>query len=149
MTASHIRRRVVVADPPERMFALVNDVESYPQFLPHCRAARVLRRGEGEIEARIELAKGALHKAFTTRNRLDPPHRIQMQLVDGPFRRLQGAWVFTDLGPQGTAVELDLEFEFSNRLVAIALGPVFHQLANSLVDAFVLRARSLRPAGHG
>lgn len=140
--STRIQRSAVVSYSVEQMFGLVNDVEAYPEFLPHCRSARVLERGEQEIKARIELAKGALHKSFTTLNCLEAPNRIEMRLVDGPFRRLHGAWQFIDLGAGKTRVMLDLEFEFSNRLVALALGPIFNQLANSLVDAFVGRARA-------
>ncbi|AGA34796.1 Putative oligoketide cyclase/dehydratase or lipid transport protein YfjG [Thioalkalivibrio nitratireducens DSM 14787] len=145
---SRIQRSAVVPYSPEQMFALVNDIDAYPEFLPHCRSARVLETGEAEVKARIELAKGALHKSFTTRNRLDPPHRIRMQLVDGPFRRLQGGWQFNE-HDGGTRIVLDLEFEFSNRLMAMALGPVFNQLANSLVDAFVRRARVVHGTDDG
>jgi ribosome-associated toxin RatA of RatAB toxin-antitoxin module len=146
---TRIQRSAVVSYSVEQMFGLVNDVEAYPEFLPHCRGARVLERGEREIKARIELAKGALRKSFTTLNRLEAPNRIEMRLVDGPFRRLHGAWHFIDLGAGKTRVMLDLEFEFSSRLVALALGPIFNQLANSLVDAFVGRARVKYEAGRG
>ena len=146
--STHIRRSALVPYSVEQMFGLVNDVEAYPEFLPHCRSARVLERRDREVKARIELAKGALHKSFTTLNRLDEPTRIEMRLVDGPFRHLQGGWLFTGEGGQGTRVALDLEFEFSNRLVALALGPIFNQLANSLVDAFVGRARAIYGARH-
>jgi ribosome-associated toxin RatA of RatAB toxin-antitoxin module len=147
---TRIQRSAKVSYTVEQMFALVNDVEAYPEFLPHCRSARVLEQGERHIKARVELAKGALHKSFTTLNRLEAPSRIEMKLVDGPFRRLHGAWQFTDLGGGRTRVMLDLEFEFSNRLVALALGPIFNQLANSLVDAFVGRARKIHGVvGHG
>jgi ribosome-associated toxin RatA of RatAB toxin-antitoxin module len=124
-------------------------VESYPEFLPHCRSARVLDKREDTIKATIELAKGALHKSFTTLNRLEAPHRIEMRLVAGPFRRLHGAWSFTEQEGRGTRVALDLEFEFSNRLVALAIGPVFNHVANSLVDAFVRRAQVVHGETYG
>jgi ribosome-associated toxin RatA of RatAB toxin-antitoxin module len=146
---TRIQRSAVVSYSVDQMFGLVNDVETYPEFLPHCRSARILERGEEQIKARIELAKGALHKSFTTLNRLHAPNRIEMQLVDGPFRQLHGAWQFIDLGAGKTRVMLDLEFEFSNRLMALALGPIFNQLANSLVDAFVGRAREIHGVAHG
>lgn len=145
--STHVRRSALVRHSPQEMFDLVNDVGSYPEFLPHCRSAQVLEAREAEVKARIELAKGALHKSFTTLNHLDPPHRIEMQLVDGPFRRLHGVWLFSEVAPGRTSVVLDLEFEFASRLIGLALGPVFHPLVNSLVDAFVARARSIHGDG--
>jgi ribosome-associated toxin RatA of RatAB toxin-antitoxin module len=146
---TRIQRSALVPYSAEQMFDLINDVEAYPEFLPHCRSARILEAREGSIKATIELAKGALHKSFTTLNRLEAPHRIDMQLVDGPFRRLHGSWRFTGQEGRGTRVALDLEFEFSSRLMALAIGPVFNHVANSLVDAFVRRARSIYGDAHG
>ncbi|MFO8004761.1 type II toxin-antitoxin system RatA family toxin [Thioalkalivibrio sp.] len=146
---TRIQRSAVVPYSADQMFSLVNDVESYPEFLPHCRSARVLEARDDTIKATIELAKGALHKSFTTLNRLDSPHRIEMRLVDGPFRRLHGVWGFTEQEGGGTRVELDLEFEFANRLMALAIGPVFNHVANSLVDAFVRRAQSIHGETYG
>jgi ribosome-associated toxin RatA of RatAB toxin-antitoxin module len=146
---TRIQRSALVPYSARQMFDLINDVEAYPEFLPHCRSARVLEAREGSIKATIELAKGALHKSFTTLNRLDAPNRIEMQLVDGPFRRLHGSWRFTAEEGRGTRVALDLEFEFSSRLMALAIGPVFNHVANSLVDAFVRRARSIHGDVHG
>lgn len=139
--SSHVQRSALVPYAAEKMYSLVNDVEAYPLFLPHCRSARILERQEHVLLASIDLAKGALHRSFTTRNLLEPPHRIHLQLVQGPFRSLSGHWEFTALEKNRTRVALDLEFEFANRLLALAVGPVFHHLANSLVDAFVDRAQ--------
>ncbi len=140
---TRIQRSAHVPYSAEMMFDLVNDVDRYPEFLPHCRSARILEQRNDRVKATVELAKGALHKSFTTENRLLPPHRIEMHLVDGPFRHLHGAWTFTEQEGGGTRVALDLQFEFSNRLMALAVGPVFNHVANSLVDAFVKRARSI------
>jgi len=145
---SRVQRAAVVPYSAEQMFALVNDVPAYSEFLPFCRSATVLASSAHEVKARIELAKGGLHKSFTTRNHLQSPHRIEMHLLDGPFRYLQGAWTFSREGEHRTRVALDLEFEFSSRLMGLALGPIFHQLANSMVDAFVKRARGLYGVVH-
>ncbi|MFN4263242.1 MAG: type II toxin-antitoxin system RatA family toxin [Thioalkalivibrionaceae bacterium] len=140
-----VSRSAVVPHSVEQMFDLVNDVESYPEFLPGCRAAQVVERREGAIKASIALSRGGLQKTFTTWNELDRPHRITMRLVDGPFKRLDGVWRFEadprapDEAPR-TRISLDLEFEFASKLVALAIGPVFHQIANSLVGAFERRA---------
>ncbi len=122
------------------MFRLVNDIEAYPRFLPWCRSTRVLKRDTDEIHASIEIAKGAINKSFTTRNRLQLDKMIEMRLIDGPFKRLEGYWHFQELDQQACKVALNLEFEFSNPVLRMAIGPVFHQIANSLVDAFCKRA---------
>ncbi|WJW76449.1 type II toxin-antitoxin system RatA family toxin [Thiohalobacter sp. IOR34] len=135
-----IRRSALVPYTPEEMFALVSDIESYPRFLPWCRSARVLERKDDEVRATIEIAKGSLHKAFTTLNREQPGKMIEMRLVEGPFRRLEGFWRFDPLGEAACKVSLDLEFDFENRMLAMVIGPVFSQIADSLVDAFHQRA---------
>ena len=140
---TRIQRVAWVPYSAEQMFDLVNDVDAYPEFLPHCRSARVLESRGDRVKATIELATGALHKSFTTVNHLVHPSRIEMRLVQGPFRRLHGAWTFSGDGERGTRVALDLEFEFAGRLMALAIGPVFNHVANSLVDAFVQRARDV------
>ncbi|MCG5535343.1 type II toxin-antitoxin system RatA family toxin [Ectothiorhodospira mobilis] len=140
---SSISRQAVVPYTPQEMFDLVNDVESYPRFLPGCRSAAVLERGDDEVKASVELAKGAVRKSFTTRNRLQRHKMIEMRLVEGPFRQLEGFWRFDVLEDGRTRVALDLDFEFSSRLVRAVVGPVFHQVANSLVESFVRRAREV------
>ncbi|WP_018141979.1 type II toxin-antitoxin system RatA family toxin [Thioalkalivibrio sp. ALJ7] len=145
--ASKIRRYADVPYTREQMFNLVNDVDSYPEFLPGCRSASARPRGEHEVEGTIELAKGALHKSFTTRNTLKRPESIDMRLVSGPFRRLHGTWTFSQVEGGKTRIALELEFEFANRIMAFAIGPVFNQIANSLVDAFVQRAREVHGGG--
>ena len=122
------------------MFALVNDIESYPRFLPWCRSTQILSRTDDEVRASIEMAKGALHKSFTTCNRLQHNKMIEIRLIEGPFQRLEGYWRFQYLDVQACKISLDMEFEFTNTLLSVAVGPVFNQIANSLVDAFCNRA---------
>ncbi len=138
-----IQRSATVPHSPEQMFDLVNDVESYPRFLPWCRRARVLSSGEHEVRARIEMAKGALHRSFTTRNELEPGRRIRVRLEDGPFSRLEGDWHFDPDDSGGCRVSLDLEYEFAGRVLSAVIGPIFNQIAQTMVDSFVRRARSL------
>lgn len=144
---SKIQRSADVPYSREQMFDLVDDIDSYPQFLPGCRSASSRNRSEGQVEGTIELAKGALHKSFTTRNTLRRPESIDIRLVKGPFQRLHGTWRFTELEGGGTRISLELEFEFASRLMSFAIGPVFHQIANSLVDAFVRRAQEVHGNG--
>lgn len=124
----------------EQMFILVNDIEKYPEFLPWCRQATILSKDAQQIEAKLVLAKGHLEKSFTTVNKLSPPRQMIMELVDGPFKHLKGTWDFQVLGEHECQVELDLEFQFSSKVVALMFGPFFQQAASMLVDAFVTRA---------
>ena len=135
-----VNKSALVPHAAAQMYALVDDVESYENFLPWCGASRVHSRSTDEVRATIEIAKGGLRKSFTTRNRLQPPELIRIELVDGPFRKLEGAWRFQALDEAACKVLLDLEYEFSNRLLKLAVGPVFGQIANTMVDAFCRRA---------
>ena len=150
-----IKRSALVMHAPEKMYQLVNDVASYPQFLPWCSDARVLESSAEQMLASIELHKGALRKRFTTRNTLSPGEAIELQLVDGPFRSLHGLWRFVPLGGGGAAsargckVALEIEFEFDNALLGRLVGPLFTQICSGLVDAFVARAEQLYGAGGG
>lgn len=125
------------------MYELVADIASYPKFLPWCSGTRILQRQEDAIEAAITISYHGVHKTFTTRNLLQKNKMMEIQLVEGPFRRLNGYWRFTALEPRACKIELDLEFEVANRLVAAVLNPVFSGIANQLVDAFHKRAVAL------
>lgn len=136
-----LNRSALVPYTSAEMFALVDDIESYPQFLPWCRSAKVLSRDEDEVYATIELARGALHKSFTTHNRLQKNKIIEMRLVEGPFHHLEGFWRFDPIGDsEGCRVSLAMEFEFSNRLIGLALGPIFSEIVSTLVDSFCQHA---------
>jgi len=137
---TRIVRSACVPYTPQQMFELVDDVEAYPQFLPWCAEASVHRRDAGRVTATLVLAKGRLRHALTTENRMQAGHSIRMELVEGPFRQLHGLWRFEPFGEQGCRVSLEMEFEFSSRVLALTLGPVFSQIANSLVEAFRRRA---------
>jgi ribosome-associated toxin RatA of RatAB toxin-antitoxin module len=136
-----VKRSALVSKPPSEVFALINDIESYPQFLPWCTHARVQARSESQIIATIDVRQGALQGEFTTRNTLDPGRSIRMELVSGPFRSLQGEWRLTPI-ESGCRVELTMRFAFKNRLAALLFEPLFAETIGSLVDAFVARARS-------
>lgn len=135
-----ISKSALVRYSAAEMYALVNDVESYPQFLPWCRSTRVLSRNEDEVRATIELARGAIQKSFTTCNRLQKDKMIEIRLVEGPFHHLEGFWRFDALDEKACKVSLDLDFDFSSKLIGLALGPVFSQIVNTLVDSFQKRA---------
>ncbi len=136
-----ISRNALVPYSVEEMYVLVDNIEDYAQFLPWCRSTEVLSRDENEVQASIEIARGGLNKSFTTLNRLQKNKMIEMRLIEGPFKHLQGYWRFDALkDPTASKISLDLEFEFESRLVALAAGSVFNQIANSMVDAFSKRA---------
>lgn len=126
-----------------RMFDLVAKMEDYPRFLPWCVAAEVLSREDNRICGRMEVARVGVHQAFTTCNRMVPGERIELKLVDGPFRRLQGVWTFRPLRRDACKVALELDFEFSGKLIDKAFGGAFNQIANTLVDAFCKRAEEV------
>ncbi len=126
-----------------QMYALVDDIASYPQFLPWCKDAKVFSRNADEVHAQIHIAHGALNKAFSTTNRLQQNKIIEMRLADGPFKHLEGFWRFDELGDAGCKISLDLDFKFSNKLIEFAIGPAFNYIGNSLVDAFCQRAKQV------
>lgn len=141
-----INRSALVPYTSEQMYQLVDDINSYAEFLPWCTESTELDRSDDEVTATIKLAKGSLNKSFTTRNLLQKGKMIEMRLVNGPFKHLQGFWRFDRLNDSACKVSLDLDYEFSSKLVALAIGPVFNQVANTLVDAFVNRAKEINHA---
>lgn len=139
-----ITRSALVMYTPDQMFDLVNDVEAYPRFLPWCRDSHIISKNEDVICATLDIAKGGIHHEFSTRNVLDHGNAIRIELIDGPFRHLEGHWQFKPIGDnKGCRVQLDMDFEFSTRLLDLALGPVFTQISGSLVDAFCKRAQEI------
>lgn len=138
-----VDRSALVPYSPAQMYHLVNDIESYPQFLPWCRSSRIVARSDDQIKATIEMVKGPMHRSFTTCNRLQEPEKIDMRLVNGPFQRLEGAWQFTRLHKGGCKVALRLEFEFANALLRLTIGPVFNRIADTMVGSFCQRAHQI------
>ncbi|WP_420932997.1 type II toxin-antitoxin system RatA family toxin [Alteromonas sp. A081] len=138
-----IHRSALVAHSAEAMFNLVNDVESYPQFLPGCADSKILNNTEQAMSASLLVSKAGIKQWFTTENVLYPAERIEMQLVDGPFRSLSGGWTFSALSDEACKIELNLHFEFANKLAEMAFGKVFNNLASSMVTAFTERAKSV------
>ena len=139
-----VKRSALIAESPDRMYALINDIERYPEFVPWCTAARVESRKEGEVVAALTIRRGPLRAEFTTRNLLEPGKRVLMQFVSGPFSVLEGLWTLTPLGDLGCRVELEMRFEFANRVAGTLFAPLFEDTAASLVDAFVKRARETK-----
>lgn len=146
-----VRRSALVGVPCERMFEIINDIERYPAFVPWCSRVDVVSRATDEVVATLHIRKGLLRTHFTTRNKLDPPKRVDLSLVEGSFRRFAGHWTLepiadSDGQPLGCRVSLELSFELAGALAGALLESVFEHAAVTLVDAFVARARSDRAA---
>ncbi|EEZ80408.1 MAG: type II toxin-antitoxin system RatA family toxin [Candidatus Thioglobus sp.] len=139
----HISKSAIVPYSTEQMYQLVNQVDDYPNFLNWCSNASILKQTDDQITASVKINKGAFNQSFTTINTLTPNQRIDMQLKDGPFKHLSGAWIFTHLNDNACKVALELEFNFSSKLLDIAISPIFTSIANSQLDAFVSRAKQI------
>ncbi|MCP4000323.1 MAG: type II toxin-antitoxin system RatA family toxin [Gammaproteobacteria bacterium] len=138
-----VDRNAMVPYSAEQMYALVDDVDAYSDFLPWCTASVLQSRDTEEFVASLTIGYGALNSAFTTRNLLHPPSSMTMQLQDGPFRFLEGLWEFEQLGDSGCEVRLRVEFEFSSTMQDMLFGKTFESICNELIDAFVKRAHVL------
>ena len=138
-----VERSALVMYTPAQMFVLVDDVQSYPRFLPWCVASTVQVLSPTERVATLQIARSVLRTSFTTRNMLEPDRRISMRLIDGPFRLLTGEWSFDPIGEEGARVTFHVEFEFNNTLIAAALNSVFESVCETMVDAFVERAKKV------
>jgi len=134
-----ICRESILPYSPEEMFNLVDDIEKYPEFLPWCSSAHVLSRKEDEVRATLQLSWHGIEKSFTTCNRTQRNKMIEVRLISGPFKQLEGFWMF-ESHEGGCRVVLNLEFEVASGLFSFALGPLFSQVATTLVDAFSARA---------
>lgn len=134
MTSIH--RHALVRHSVGRMFALVNDVAAYPRRFTWCTDSHVLEQSENHMLAKLDLRVVGLRVSFTTGNVLIPPNRIELQLVEGPFRQFKGLWVFHALAEDACKVSLSLDFEIANKLVGSALAIGFQGLADRLVDDF-------------
>lgn len=135
-----IHKSALVIYTVKQMFELVEDVGSYPEFVPWVSSTSIIQQDAKEVIASIELKKGPIQRAFTTRNELRPYNSMTINLTDGPFKYLKGEWQFLELGNDGSKVTLDMDFEFSSRILSMTIGPIFNDMVNHLVDAFVKRA---------
>ena len=139
----HVQRSVYVHYSAEQMFDMVEDVESYPQFLPWCAGSRIVADHEGGMDASIDISYRGIRASFTTRNQHRYPEQIRLELIDGPFRSLIGHWDFLPLRAGACKVQLSLDYEFASGLLGRAVAPVFDAIANSMVDSFALRAEQM------
>ncbi len=138
----HICKTAVLPYSAGQVMALIEDIRSYPQFLPWCGRTRVIQDRDEEVVAEITISHGAFGKSFTTKNRYQRPKLAEVRLVNGPFRFLEGLWQL-EPDPKGTKVTLDMRFEFASRLVGAFLEPIFKQAAETMVQRFAQRARAV------
>ena len=138
-----IHKSALVHFSATAMRQLVTDIESYPEFLPWCRSSKILSQVGGVVEAELDIAWSGIKKSFATRNTLTEQGNIDMQLLSGPFRNLDGIWQFLPLREDASKISLDLEFEFSSKLNQLAFGAVFNQICNTMVNAFTQRAKDV------
>ena len=138
-----IRKSVLVEYSHAEMFALVDAVERYPEFLPWCGGSSVAYRDEHTTRATIQISYRGIRQSFTTENTKVPPQAMSVKLVEGPFKTLDGDWRFMPLAEHACKIEFRLRYEFSSRLLEKLVGPVFNYIANTMVDAFVRRAETV------
>jgi ribosome-associated toxin RatA of RatAB toxin-antitoxin module len=138
-----ISRSALVMYNVEQMYQLINDIVSYPQFIPNCGDSKIISIKENEVTAALMVSKGGLKKWFTTKNTLINENKVQLDLVDGPFKKLSGYWLLTELSEEACKISLHLEYEFSSKVFDLAFGRVFTNLTNNMVQAFTQRAKEV------
>ena len=135
----HIVRSAIVGHSAAEMYALVEDIEAYPRFLPWCREAKV-ERGPTGTRATLAVGLKGVQQSFTTRNDNRPGELIEMRLVEGPFSAFAASWRFQALSEHGCRIEFRLDYEFAGRALGKLLQPLFDRIADTMVDAFTRRA---------
>ena len=137
---AQVEKTVLIEKSAEQMFELVDRCEDYPAFLPWCSKTEVKQRDSETTVGTLFINYHAVKSSFTTRNEKQFPCDMKIQLVDGPFRHLEGSWHFKPLSEKACKIEFRLRYEFSSKLFEKIIGPVFSHIANTFVDAFVKRA---------
>jgi coenzyme Q-binding protein COQ10 len=134
--------------PPEKLFALVADIERYPEFLPWCVGARILRREDNVLYADLMIGFKMIRETFTSRVTLSAPDRIDVAYQKGPFRHLTNHWIFRREG-EGCVIDFFIDFEFHSRLLQKMIGPLFNEAVRRMVSAFEGRAHAVYGAPDG
>ena len=140
---TEIHKKTEVPYSSDEMYSLVNNIEAYPEFLPWCTDANVSNANEHQLTASVALEAGKIKQTFTTENTMQPGKFIKMQLVKGPFKYLHGFWQFQPINNHASTVSLDMEFEFKNKLLKLALNTTFNKIMDSLVSSFIKRAEDV------
>lgn len=140
---TEISKTAVVPYTPSEMYALVNDIESYPVFLPWCTAAKISNKKDESLIATLSLAMGKIKQSFTTENTMREGSRIDMRLIEGPFKHLTGYWKFNPEDEQSCHIQLHMNYEFKNKIIKYTLGKMFYNVMNTMVESFVQRAQQI------
>jgi ribosome-associated toxin RatA of RatAB toxin-antitoxin module len=138
-----VNKSALVKYSAQSMYELVDDIESYPEFLPWCSGSAVLVRKHDFVEATVNVSRSGFNSSFTTRNQLNSPINIKMELIDGPFSHLEGDWDFTALREDASKISLNLDFEVSSKIASMAFGGIFNQICNTMVSSFTARAKQI------
>ena len=138
-----IDRSALMPYTAQTMYEVVNNVAEYPEFLPWCADAKILCQSETSMDASLLIKKAGVKHWFSTSNMLVKNKKIEMRLLDGPFKRLEGSWEFVEFDDQASKIILKLEFEFSHGLGKTLIAPIFSQIANTMVDSFCARAHEV------
>ena len=137
---AQVKKTVLINHSSSQMFALVDDVKKYPEFLPWCGGVDLIEQNDHSTTATLHIAYHGLHQKFTTENSKNFPSDMTIQLKDGPFKHLDGTWQFIPLNDEACKIEFSLNYEFSNQFLEKIIAPVFNHIANTFVDGFVVRA---------
>ncbi|MCF6204000.1 MAG: type II toxin-antitoxin system RatA family toxin [Methylococcaceae bacterium] len=140
---TQVKKSALVKVSAKRMFDLVKDIESYPEFLPWCSGSKIIKQEGDIVEAELKISKAGFNKSFSTRNRSVGNEKLFLTLLDGPFSSLDGVWNFLPLREDASKISLDLEFEINGRFAGLAFGVVFNQICNTMVSSFTDRAKQL------
>ena len=138
-----ISRSAEVDYNTEAMYELVNDIEAYPDFVHWCNGASIISKNATSLTASLSLSAGGVKKTFTTRNDMQPGRRIDINLLEGPFKLLTGYWLFEPLGAQSCRISIKMNFEFKNKLLRLALDKIFSHIINTLIETFTERAQKV------
>ena len=138
-----VEKKVLVPFSAEQMFVLGDNVDDYPKFLPWCGGSSSSAPEGDKVKATLHINYHHIKHSFTTENTRLVPQRIEMKLLDGPFKHRDGSWSFIALSPTACKIEFRLHYEFSSKLLEKVVGPVFHYISNSFVDAFIHRAEKV------
>ena len=143
-----VKKNVIVQHSADQIFNLVDRIEDYPSFLPWCGGSQVIERTHIITRASIHIQYKGVNQNFTTQNTKNYPHRIDLKLIDGPFKVLEGFWIFTPITDNACSIEFHLHYEFSNFILDKLISPIFSQIANTFVDGFVTQADKIYPISH-
>ena len=139
----NISKSVITPFTPAQMYALDSDIENYKNYLPWCPSSQVLKREGNKITGRVDISYLKVKAHFTTENINCENQRIDLSLVDGPFKHLKGHWLFTPLGTTGCKIEFKLDYAFSNFIIQKVIGTVFEMVIKNIVDSFVKKAHEI------